>query len=87
MLNGTLGDSQIVLLSSWCICHGKGELLMKARSPAWHAKSEPMERGSTTGLAGLFKVNFMYVWDLGGRFSRSIQEFLMLFGFHRKSDI
>jgi len=30
MLKGTLGDSQIFLLSSLSIYHGKGELLIKA---------------------------------------------------------
>lgn len=83
MLNGTLGDSQIFLVFLWS---WKGTTTYESRSPAWHAKPEPVELGSTTSFAELFKVKFRYIWELGRRFSRSIQEFLMLFGFHDKSD-
>lgn len=56
MINETLGDSEVFWLSSWSLDHGKGEPLMKIED-LLDRRSEPVQFGSTTHLAGLFKVN------------------------------
>lgn len=84
MLNGTLGDSQI-FWGFFCGL-GKGQLLMKAEVLLGMQSLSQWNWEAQLVFAELFKVKFRYIWELGRRFSRSIQKFLMLFGFHDKSD-
>lgn len=85
MRNGTLGDSQIFFLCFWSIYHEKGELLMKAEA-LLGIQSQSQWNLEAQLLAELFKAKFRYIRELGRRFSQSIQEFLMLWGFHNKRD-